>query len=54
MTIPDLIRMAQSKISNLGSLRTSAERIGDVEQVIQIDKDIVETQNTLNVLQSLT
>jgi hypothetical protein len=53
MTIAQLIVQAQSRLTNLSTLRASAERLGDTEQVLAIDAQIIETQTTLNALQTL-
>jgi len=53
MNISYLITIAQNKLTNLQSLKQIAEISGDLQQVVQLDSEIVETQNTLNKLQSL-
>jgi chaperonin cofactor prefoldin len=53
MTIQNLIAMCQAQLANLSMLRTSAERLGDIDQVMALDAKLAETQNTLNELQSL-
>lgn len=53
MTIQELITQAQAALVNLAQLRTSAERLGDTEQVARIDAMTVQTQTTLNQLLSL-
>lgn len=50
MTIPELIKAYQKRLAYLQSLRTSAEYLGDVKQVEQVDLEIAETQETLNKL----
>lgn len=53
MTIPELITQAQAALVNLSQLRTSAERLGDTEQIARIDAQASQTQATLNQLRSL-
>ena len=53
MNIPNLIEMCKAQVVNLSQLRASAERLGDVEQVMAIDAKLAETQATLNQLLTL-
>jgi hypothetical protein len=53
MNISSLIAMCRAQLVQLSSLRTSAERLGDVEQVADIDAKAAETQATLNQLLTL-
>jgi hypothetical protein len=53
MNIHSLIEMCKAQLVNLSTLRTSAERLGDVDQVAQIDAKAAETQQTLNELMTL-
>ena len=53
MTIQELITQAQTALVNLAQLRTSAERLGDTEQLARIDSMAAQTQTTLNQLLSL-
>ncbi len=53
MNIPSLIDMCKAQLVNLSQLRASAERLGDVEQVMAIDAKSAETQATLNALLTL-
>lgn len=53
MNIPGLIAMCRAQLVNLSSLRTSAEKLGDVAQVAAIDAKSAETQQTLNELLTL-
>ena len=53
MTIIDLITQAQSALVYLSMLRTSAERLGDTEQIARIDAQTSQTQATLNALLTL-
>ena len=53
MTIADLIAQARARLVNLAQLRTSAERLGDNEQLARIDSEAAQTQVTLNELLSL-
>jgi hypothetical protein len=53
MTVPQLIEHARTRLVNLSQLRSSAERLGDTEQIASVDAQIVETQTTLNALLTL-
>jgi hypothetical protein len=53
MTIIDLITQAQSALVYLSMLRSSAERLGDTEQIARIDAQTSQTQATLNALLTL-
>ena len=53
MTISELIKLAQSRLSYLNNQRGDASSRGDVEEIVKIDGDIAETQDTINKLQSL-
>jgi hypothetical protein len=53
MTIAQLIEMTKARLATLSQLRESAVRVGDVQQVLQADCDLAETQKTLDQLQSL-
>ncbi len=53
MNIPSLIDMCKTQLVNLSQLRASAERLGDVAQVMAIDAQAAQTQTTLNQLLSL-
>jgi hypothetical protein len=54
MTIPDLIRLMENRLSYLNNLRTNAMISGDIEQVAIIDARLTETQLTLDQLKTLT
>jgi hypothetical protein len=53
MTISDLIRLMENRLSYLNSLRANAQSAGDAVQVGDLDASIETTQNTLNLLRSL-
>lgn len=53
MNIHNLIEMCRAQLVNLSVLRASAEKLGDIEQVADIDARAVETQTTLNELLTL-
>lgn len=53
MTISDLIKLMENRLSYLNSSRSHAASIGDADQVAAIDVQIETTQNTLNLLRSL-
>jgi hypothetical protein len=47
MTITELARILQNHIEHLRSLLTLAAKIGDVQQVSQLEVKIAETEATL-------
>ncbi|MFN9029624.1 MAG: hypothetical protein ACK54C_02170 [Betaproteobacteria bacterium] len=49
-TLAELIGVLQGKLANLSTLRTSAERLGDLERVAALDAELTETQVTLDAL----
>jgi hypothetical protein len=53
MTIDELIRLAQSRLSFLNQQKCDAVSRGDVAAILKAEDDIAETQNTLEMLQSL-
>lgn len=53
MNIEELIVLLTNKIAHLTSQKSNAMNIGDVEQVLKIDNDILTTENTLNHLKNI-
>lgn len=53
MTIADMIQLAERRIAYLERRKTAAADIGDVDTIIQCDRDIAETQITLTALRGL-
>ena len=53
MNINDLILIVQRRLVHLSQLRTSAENIGDLNQVSVIDSEMAQAQDTLNKLKTL-
>lgn len=53
MTIPEIIALLENQITTLNNARATAERLGEIQRVIEIDNKIVETQNTLETLRDL-
>jgi hypothetical protein len=53
MTIEYIISILERKVANLGSAKTSAEMIGDLERVESLQAEIVETQNSIANLKTL-
>jgi hypothetical protein len=54
MTISELIKTAEFRLSHLNDRRTTAERLGHAAEVASIDVDVAETQATLDKLRTLT
>ena len=52
MLISDMISLLETKLVYLGIQRVSATSIGDVDQVLALDNQISECQNTLNKLRA--
>lgn len=53
MNIQELITMNEARLVALVARRASAVQLGDVEQVAQIDALQLETQTTLNKLNTI-
>jgi hypothetical protein len=53
MSLAELIQLVENKLAALNSARASAAAVGDVNQVILLDAQIVETQLTLDQLKTL-
>ena len=53
MTIADLIKACERRLTYLQSVRGSAFLLGDMAQVDQVDTDIAQTQDTLNKLRTV-
>ena len=53
MSVEDLIRLMEARLSALNSARGSAAAVGDLAQVTRLDIDIAQTQTTLDQLRTL-
>lgn len=53
MTIPELIALLENQITTLNGARVTAERLGDIARVMEIDSRIAETNNTLATLKEI-
>jgi hypothetical protein len=53
MTISDLLRLAQSRLSHLNGQRADAAATGNVAAIERLDREIAETQATIDALQTL-
>lgn len=53
MSLEDLIRLMEARLSALNSARASAASIGDLNEVTRLDADIATTQITLDQLRTL-
>ena len=53
MTIGEIIALLETQITTLNSARATAERLGDINRIIEIDGKIQETQATLAALKGL-
>lgn len=53
MTLAELIQLVSYKLSALNSARASAVAVGDLNQVVNIDAQIAQTQITLDQLRSI-
>ena len=54
MSIGYLISMAEKRLAQLETARRNSEESGDLDNVLSINDQILETQDTLNKLRSLT
>lgn len=53
MTIADLIRLAQVRLTFLSQRRSMAEQVGDASAVETIDGEIAETEATMAKLRAI-
>lgn len=53
MLLSDLIKLCETRIVNLSSLKTGAIQIGEIESLLQIETQLAETEATLSALTSL-
>lgn len=53
MTIADLLKLAQARLSHLNGQRADAQAVGDAAAIERLDAEIAETQATISALQSL-
>ena len=53
MSISELIRLMEARLTALNSARASAATVGDIEQIQRIDADVAQTQLTLDQLRTL-
>lgn len=52
MSIQELIDLAQTRLGYLEKQRETAVRLGDAKQILDIDREVAETQDTLAKLQA--
>lgn len=53
MYITDLIALAEARLARLDQIRSSAAQAGDAAQLAEIDRQVVETQATIDALRTL-
>jgi hypothetical protein len=53
MTISDLLRLAQSRLSHLNGQRADAAATGNAAAIERLDREIAETQATIDALHTL-
>lgn len=53
MTISDLLKLAQARLSYLNGQRADAVVTGNAAAIERLDREIAETQATIDALQSL-
>ena len=53
MTVTEIIEMLGRRLTNLSQLRSSADKLGDLDRVSALDAEIAETQSTLDALRTL-
>lgn len=54
MTLDELIRLMEARLSALNGARASAAAVGDLAQITRLDADVAQTQQTLDQLRTLT
>lgn len=50
MSIVELLRLLEAKLSSLNIARSTASAIGDIQSVLVLEDEIFETEQTLNKL----
>lgn len=53
MTLSEIIALLENQIATLNGSRTTAERLGNIEQALLIDAKISETAATLAALKEI-
>jgi hypothetical protein len=53
MKVPELITLMANKLAYLNTARSTALASGDLEAVLRLDGEILETQDTLSKLQAI-
>jgi hypothetical protein len=53
MKVPELITLMANKLAYLNTARSTALASGDLEAVLRLDSEILETQDTLSKLQTI-
>ena len=53
MTIEKLIALCERRLVYLSQLKTTAEALGDIEQIEKLNQEIAETNSTKNSLLTL-
>lgn len=54
MSLDDLIRLMEARLAALNAARGYAAAVGDLNQVVTLDPQILQTQQTLDQLRTLT
>lgn len=54
MTIEYLLSMAEKRLDQLTLARRNSEAVGDLDGVMQLNDQIIETQSTIDKLKTLT
>jgi hypothetical protein len=54
MTIEYLLSMAEKRLDQLALARRNSEAVGDLDGVMQLNDQIIETQATIDKLKTLT
>lgn len=50
MKVNDLIKIVENKLATLNNQRAYAEKIGELNEVVRLDFEIMETEETLKKL----
>ena len=53
MTISDVVRLVSARLAALNSAKATAESLGHVQRVVELEEEIAETQASLDQLRTL-
>lgn len=53
MTLSEVIRLVSARLSALNGAKATAESLGNLQRVLELEEEIAETQSTLNSLSGI-